>query len=41
MTSLVEMLEYRNFGHITTSAIRFYSRNRSLLVTLWTEIMRP
>ena len=41
MTFLVEMLEYRNFGHMTTSAIRFYSRNRTLLVRSWTEIMTP
>ena len=41
MTSLVEMLDYRNFRHMTTSAIRFYSRNRTLLVTPWTEIMTP
>ena len=41
MTSLVEMLDYRNFRHMTTAAIRFYSRNRTLLVTSWTEIMTP
>ena len=41
MTSLVEMLEYRNFRHMSSSATRFYSRNRTLLVTSWTEIMTP
>ena len=33
VTSLVEMLELPNFGHVTTSTIEFDSRDKVLLVT--------
>ena len=39
ITSLIEMLELPNFGHMTTSTILFQSRDKILLVKLWTEIM--
>ena len=39
ITSLIEMLELPNFGHMTTSTILFESRDKILLVKLWTEIM--
>ena len=39
ITSLIEMLELPNFGHMTTSATEFESRNKILLVTSWTKIM--
>ena len=31
------MLQLPKFGHMTTSAIKFESRDKILLVTLWTE----
>ena len=34
-TSLIEMLELLNFSHITTCK----SREKILLLTLWTDIM--
>ena len=39
MTSLIEILELPNFGHMTTSIIWFESRDKILLVTSWAEIM--
>ena len=34
----MEMLKLPNFGHVTTSAIKFESRDKILFVTLWIEI---
>ena len=39
ITSLIEMLELSNFSHMTTSTSQIESRNKILLVTLWTEVM--
>ena len=39
ITSLKEMLELPNFGHITRFIIEFKSRDQILLVMSWTEIM--
>ena len=39
MTSLTEMLELTNFGHVTKSTILFEPLNKILLVTSWTKIM--
>ena len=39
ITSLIQMLELSNFGHMTTSTIYIESRDKILLVTSWTEIM--
>ena len=39
ITSLIEMLELRNFGHMATSTIQFESRYKILLVKSWTEAM--
>ena len=39
MSSLIEMPELRNFGHMTTSTIKFESREKILLVLPWIEIM--
>ena len=39
ITSLIETLELPNFGHITTSTIKFDSCDKILLVTSWIEIM--
>ena len=39
ITSLIEMLELPNFGHMTTSTMSFESRNKVLLVTSLTKIM--
>ena len=39
ITSVIEMLELRNFGHMTTTAIWFESHDEILLVTSWSEIM--
>ena len=39
ITSLMEMLELPNFGHMTTSAMQFESREKILLQTSLTEIM--
>ena len=36
MTSLIDMLELSNFGHMT-STVQFDSRNKTLLFTSWTE----
>ena len=33
ITSLIEMLELPNFGHMTASTIKFESRDNILLVT--------
>ena len=41
ITSLIEMLEFPNFGHITTSTMLFKSRHKILLVMSWAEIMTP
>ena len=35
ITSLIEMLELQNFGHMNTPAVQFESRNTTLLVTSW------
>ena len=37
--SLIEMLELRNFGHLTTSTVYFELRDKILLVRSWAEIM--
>ena len=39
ITSLMEMLTLPNFGHMTTSTIKFESRDQILLVTSWTGII--
>ena len=39
ITSVIEMLELPNFGHMTTSTIQFEPRDKILLVTSWTETM--
>ena len=39
ITSLIEMLELPNFGHMKTSIIQFESGDKILLVTSWTNIM--
>ena len=39
ITSLVEMLELPNFGHMIMSTIQFESREKTFLVTSWTETM--
>ena len=39
ITPLKEMLQLSNFGHMTTSAMSLESRNETLLVTSWTELM--
>ena len=39
ITSLIEMLELLDFGHMTTSTISLESRGKILLVASWTEIM--
>ena len=39
ITSLKEMLEISNFGHMTVYTIKFESRDKFFLLTLWTEIM--
>ena len=39
ITSLIEMLELPNFGHMATSTVSIESRNKILLATSWTEIM--
>ena len=38
ITSLMEMLTLTNFGNMTTSTIKFESRDKILLVT-WTGII--
>ena len=39
VTYLMEMRDLPNFGHTTTFAIKFESRNKILLLTLGTKIM--
>ena len=39
ITSLVEMLELRNFGRMTTSTIQFESFDKILWVMSLTEVM--
>ena len=39
ITSLIEMPELLNFGHMTTSTIQFESRDQNFLVALWTGVM--
>ena len=39
ITSLIEMLELPNFGHITALTTQLESRNKILFVTSWTKIM--
>ena len=39
ITSLKEMLELPNVGHMTTSTIQFESHDKNLLRTSSTEIM--
>ena len=39
ITSLIEMLDLLNFGHMTTSTIQFESFDKTLLVTSWAEVM--
>ena len=39
ITSLIEILELLNFGHMITSTTKFESRDKTLLVTSWTKIM--
>ena len=41
ITSLVEMLELPNVGHMTISTTQFESRDKVLLVTSWAETMTP
>ena len=38
ITSLIQMLQLPNFGHMTTSTIQFESREKILLATSLTEI---
>ena len=37
ITSLIEMQELSNFGHSTASTIEVDSRDKILLVTIWTK----
>ena len=39
ITSLIELLELPNFGHMTISTIKFKSCDKILLMTSWTETM--
>ena len=39
ITSLIEMLRLPKLGHMAKSTIQFYSREKTLPVTSWTEIM--
>ena len=39
ITSLIEMQELLNFGHMTTSTKQFESRDKILLVTSWIKII--
>ena len=41
VTSLIEMLELPNFGHLTTYTVQVESTDKILLMTSWTEIMTP
>ena len=38
ITSVIETLELRNFGHMTASTIKSESRDKVLLVTSWHEL---
>ena len=40
ITSLTEMAELPNFGHMTKFTLLFESRDEILLVMSWTEIMK-
>ena len=37
ITSLIEIIDLANFGDMTSSTIKFESRDKILLVTSWTE----
>ena len=39
ITTLLEMLELPNFGHMTTSTIQFKSHAKILMTVSWAEIM--
>ena len=39
ITSVIEMLELPNFGHMTTSTIQFGPRDKILFMTTWTDTM--
>ena len=39
ITSLIEILELPNFGHMTTSTIYFGSRDKILQMKSWAEIL--
>ena len=39
ITSLIELVELSNFGHLTKSTILFESRDKILLVTSYKKIM--
>ena len=39
ITSLIEVLDLPNFGHMTTSKIQFEARDKTLLVIPWAEII--
>ena len=39
ITSLTEIIELPNFGHMTKSTLQFESQDKILLVTPWIEIM--
>ena len=39
--SLIEMIELPNSGYMITSTIKFEPRDKTLLVTSWTEITTP
>ena len=38
ITSVIEMLQLQNFGHMTTSTVERESHDKVLLMTLWEEI---
>ena len=38
ITSVIEVLQLRNFGHMTTSTVERQSHDKVLLMTLWEEI---
>ena len=39
ITSVMEILDLPNFGHMIKSTVDYDSRNKNLLTTSWTEIM--
>ena len=39
ITSLIDMLELSNFGHMTASTTQLESRDKILLMKPWTKIM--